>query len=152
VVIEPKAEDYKMRESDSDESKFGEFTVNPDTQGLDWEALKDKIFVPDLTALNGKPLSEVVKYLVDNFSDKYKIPGIEFWKFMIENPDKVPADASGVNLKDGNYYFNFGSLVRDSDGRWYVPYANGDGSEWNRNANWLSYSWNSHCRVVLLEI
>jgi MoxR-like ATPase len=151
-VIDPKTEDYNARKTDIDPTKFGEFTVNPDTQGLDWEALKDKIFIPDLSALNGKPLSEVAEYLIANFSDKYKIPGIEYWKFMIENPDKVPNDPNGINLKDGNYYFNFGSLVRYSDGRFYVPFVNWGGSVWNRNAGRLDSSWNAYCRVVLLEI
>jgi MoxR-like ATPase len=151
-VIDPKTEDYQARQADVDVSKFGQFTVNPDTQNLDWESLKDKIFIPDLSALNGKPLSEVAKYLIDNYSDKYKIPGIEFWKFMLENPDKVPADASGVNLKDGNYYFNFGSLVRNSDGLCCVPSADWRGSVWNRDAFRLGFTWRSRCRVVLLEI
>ncbi|MCX6716541.1 MAG: hypothetical protein NTV72_01305 [Candidatus Taylorbacteria bacterium] len=61
-IIDPKTEDYKARQNDVDVSKFGEFTLNPDTQGLDFEALKDKIFIPDLSSLIGRPLSEVAKY------------------------------------------------------------------------------------------
>lgn len=152
IVMDPKTEDYQARKADVDVSKFGEFTINPDTQNLDWESLKDKIFVPDLSALNGKPLSEVAKHLIDNYSDKYRLPGIEYWKFILENPDKVPADVNGVNLKDGNYYFNFGSLVRLSGGDWNVPYAYWNGSDWRRNAFWLDHSWGSDFRVVLLEI
>ncbi|MFA6405111.1 MAG: hypothetical protein WCW03_03910, partial [Candidatus Paceibacterota bacterium] len=106
-IKNPKDEDYSERKADIDPDKFGQFTLNPDTQGLDWEALKDKIFIPDLSHLNGKTLQEVAQYLITNYSDKYKIPGIEYWKFMLENPDKVRDQ-----LKDGNYYFNFGSLVR----------------------------------------
>ncbi len=151
-IIDPKTEDYQARQTDVDVSKFGEFTVNPDTQGLDWEALKDKIFIPDLSSLNGRPLSEVAKYLIDNFSDRYKIPGIEFWKFMLENPDKVPVDVNGVNLKDGNYYFNFGSLFRGSDGGWFVPFTNWSGSDLSRHAFGLVNTWNQGFRVVLLEI
>ncbi|MFA6227275.1 MAG: AAA family ATPase [Candidatus Paceibacterota bacterium] len=152
IIMDPKTEDYQARKADIDTSKFGEFTVNPDTQNLDWESLKDKIFVPDLSALNGKPLSEVAKHLIDNYSDKYRLPGIEYWKFILENPDKVPADAKGVNLKDGKYYFNFGSLVRNSGGYWIVPCASWDGSGWYRSARWLGDSWSAAYRVVLLEI
>jgi hypothetical protein len=152
-VIDPKTEDYLARQADIDPAKFGDFTVNPDTQNLDWEALKDKIFIPTLPdTLNDRPLSEVAKYLIDNYSDKYKIPGIEFWKFMLENPYKVPTDPKGVNLKDGNYYFNFGSLVRRSGGLWPVPYAHWDGSGWARDAGRLGSSWHAASRVVLLEI
>jgi len=152
VIIDPKSEDYQARQTDIDTAKFGEFTLNPETQNLDWEALKDKIFIPDLSALVGKPLSEVAKYLIDTYADTHKIPGLEYWKFILENPDKIPADPNGVNLKDGNYYFNFGSLVRNSGGRWSVPYAGWDGSEWGRDTNRLDNKWDSYYRVVLLEI
>jgi MoxR-like ATPase len=152
IITDPKVEDYPTRQADTDASKFGEFTLNPDTQNLDWETLKDKIFIPDLSTLEGKPLSEVAKYLVDNYADKYQLPGIEYWKFMLENPDKVPTDPKGVNLKDGKYYFNFGSLVRSSDGYWRVPCAGWDGSGWDRHAPWLSNKWYVSYRVVLLEI
>ncbi len=151
-IKNPKDENYATRKADIDKAKFGEFTVNPDTQNLDWEALKDKIFILDLSTLNGKSLQEVAEYLIANFSDKYKIPGIEYWKFMIENPDKVPNDPKGVNLKDGKYYFNFGSLVRFSDGHFSVPCAGWGGSGWARGARWLSASWGAVDRVVLLEI
>ncbi|MFA6404745.1 MAG: hypothetical protein WCW03_01980, partial [Candidatus Paceibacterota bacterium] len=80
-------------------------------------------------------------------SDKYKIPGIEYWKFMLENPDKVRDQ-----LKDGNYYFNFGSLVRRSDGLWCMPYARWNVAGWRRNTDWLDDEWDSGYRVVLLEI
>ena len=146
-IKSPKDEDYASRKADIDEEKFGQFTLNPDTQGLDWETLREKIFIPDLSALEGKPLQEVAEYLIANYADKYKLPGIEYWKFMLENPDKVPDQ-----LKDGNYYFNFGSLVRYSGGRWYVPYARWFGFKWSRSARWLDNDWHSHCRVVLLEI
>ena len=41
--------------------------------------------------------------------------------------------------------------LRDKDGNWNVPYANWNGSKWNRNANWLTNDWNSNYRVVLLD-
>ena len=148
IVIDPQTEDYQTRKADIDASKFGEFTVNPDTQSLDFENIPEaKIFIPDLSSLNGKPLSEVADYITANFSNKYKIPGIEYWKYILENPDKAPA-----KLKDGNYYFEFGSLVRGSGGHWGVPCVSWDGSDWDRGACWLGYEWNSRYRVVLLEI
>ena len=41
--------------------------------------------------------------------------------------------------------------LRDKDDNWNVPYANWNGSKWNRNANWLTNEWNSNYRVVLLD-
>lgn len=43
------------------------------------------------------------------------------------------------------------AIVRDRDGKWNVPNANWNESEWNRNANWLTNDWNSNYRVVLLD-
>ncbi|MFA6974644.1 MAG: hypothetical protein WC237_01625 [Candidatus Paceibacterota bacterium] len=147
-IKNPKDEDYSERKADIDPDKFGQFTLNPDTQGLDWEALKDKIFIPDPKEFEDcSTVQDVANRLIEKYSDKYKIPGIEYWKFMLENPDKVPDQ-----LKDGNWYFNFGSLVRLSDGSWYLPYAGWNGAGWLRGAGWLDDEWDSSCRVVLLEI
>ncbi len=147
-IITPSDEDYASRKADIDEEKFGQFTLNPDTQGLDWETLKDKIFIPDPKEFEDcSTVQAVAERLIEKYSHKYKLPGLEYWKFMLENPDKVPDQ-----LKDGNYYFNFGSLVRSSVGSWGVPYAGWDGSKWYRDAYWLDGDWDSPGRVVLLEI
>ena len=151
-IKRPTDEDYQARQTDIDTTKFGEFTLNPDTQNLDWETLQDKIFIPDLSSFVGKPLSEVAQYLITTYGSTHKLPGLEYWKFMLENPNKVPSDPNGVNLKDGNDYFNFGSLVRNSDGHWRVPYADWNGSDWYCSANWLDNSWDAVFRIVLLEI
>jgi len=145
-IKSPKDEYYATRSVDIDETKFGQFTLNPDTQGLDWESLKGKIFIPNLSSLDGWPIKDVIGYLITNFSGKYIFPGIEYWKFMVENLDKVPN-----KLKDGNWYYNFGSLVRRPGGRWGVPGARWDESEWSRDVFCLVGSWGSNCRVVLLE-
>jgi hypothetical protein len=72
---------------------------------------------------------------------------VEYWKWLKENPTKSPP-----KLKDGNYYFNFGSLVRYSDGGFCVPYVSWGGSAWHRDADRLGSSWDAYYRVVLLEI
>ena len=148
ILVDPKTQDHAILKSDIDPAKFGEYTLSPDMQNIDFENIPEgKIFIPDLSSFVGKELHEVAKYLIDNYADKYKIPGVEYWKWLIENPTKSPA-----KLKDGKYYFEFGSLVRGSDGRWGVPYASWGGSEWSRRADWLGSKWNSSYRVVLLEI
>jgi len=147
-LVKPEDQDYATLKDDIDVSKFGEYTLNPDMQNLDFENIPEaKIFIPDLTALNGKSLSEVAKYLIDNYADKYQIPGVEYWKWLYENPAKSPK-----KIQDGKYYFEFGSLVRLSDGHWGVPYVGWDGSGWRRGADWLGSGWASDDRVVLLEI
>lgn len=150
-IVDPSTMNYEAKIKDNQPNEFGKYTVNPDTQNLDWEALKDKIFIPDLSGFVGKPIHEVIQYVVNNFSTKYRFPGIEYWKFMIENSDKVPTTKK-ANLKDRNYYFSPGSLIRDSDGDWCVPCAYWGGSSWDRDADWLGVSWLAFYRIVLLEI
>mgnify|MGYP001581246325 FL=1 len=85
---------------------------------------------------------------MNTYGNKYYVPGIEYWKWLIENPGKNPPSAA---IKDGNYYFFPGSVLRDKDGRWNVPCARWDGTKWHRGADWLAAAWNSNYRVVLLE-
>ena len=94
----------------------------------------------------GKPRLELAKYLAENYSDKYHIPDIEYWKYLIENEDKIPKE-----LKDENYYYFFGSILRDQNGNWNVPNSHGDGSQRYRSAGWLKVGWGFNDRVLLLE-
>ncbi len=150
-VVDPKTQDYKALEKDTIPTRLGEYTINEDTQNIDWESVKGKIFIPDLSAFEGKPIHEVMKHVMDTYSGRYRFPGLEYLKFMFENPDEVPTTKK-ANLKDGNYYFTPGSLVRGSRGLWSVPCVRWDVTGWNRGAYWLSNSWNSFSRIVLLEI
>lgn len=148
ILVKPKDQDYDMLKDDTNPSKFGEYTLNPDIQDMDFENIHDSIIIiPDLSAFEGKPLSDVAKHLIDTYSKTHYLLGIEYWKWLILNPSKSPA-----KLKDGNYYFNFGSLVRGSDGHWYVPFANWRRSGWYRDARRLIGSWDSNYRVVLIKI
>lgn len=132
-----------------DANKFGEFTMNPDTIGIDWERVPpEKIKVFDFTNFVGKKRWELAKYIATEWPDrdKYLIPGIEYWKYVFENPAKTPAA-----LKDGNYHYFFGSMFRNSDGNWDVPNVGWGGTEFGRYGRWLDDDWHSDYRVVLLE-
>ncbi|MDO8575166.1 MAG: hypothetical protein Q7R78_00485 [bacterium] len=147
IITKPADLDYEAKKSDIDTTKFGQYTVNPDTQNLDFE--NARLFsLPDdeQKKLEGKTLAEVGEYLKTTYGDRYHIPGIEYWQYILDNPSKVPP-----SFDKSKYYFNFGSLVRNSGGRWDVPYAYWDGSKWDRNGLWLSGTWNSNGRVLLLE-
>jgi len=148
ILVSPIDQDFATLKDDIDSTKFGEYTLNPDTQNLDFENIPEsKILIPDLSAFVGQSLSEVAKHLVDTYSNTHYLPGVEYWKWLIENPTKSPA-----KLKDGNYYFNFGSLIRLSDGGWRVPCTHWSGSGWHRHADRLDDAWDQSYRVVLLEI
>ena len=145
--INPANIDYAAKKADIDTSKFGEYLVNPDTAGIDWsQVLKEKIKVVDLSAMVGQPLDVVAKHIVDTYGNRYYIPGLEYYKYILEHPDQAPDD-----LQHGNYHFMFGSLFRGSDGGWSVPYVYWAGSEWGRDGRWLDRGWRGAFRVVLLE-
>ena len=146
VIITPSFQDFKALSESTKPTEFGNYTLNPETQDLDFE--RSKVFIPDLSSFNGKPLHEVMKHVNDTYGATRHLPGIEYWKWLYENPGKNPP---GANLKDGKYYFFPGSVLRDRCGLWGVPYASWDGSSWRRLADWLTLDWRSRYRVVLLE-
>lgn len=84
----PQAQNYEILSRDVDAKKYGEYTLNPETQNLDFEQLK--AFVSDLKAFNGKKVHEVIQHIVDTYGATHHIPGIEYWKWLIENPSKNP--------------------------------------------------------------
>ena len=140
----PATLDYAALSADTDEKKFGEYTLNPDTQGIGFE--KARPIIIDLPQFVGKPRHEAMKHIIDTYGSTHHIPGIEYWKWLIENPDKAPQE-----LKDSNWYYFPGSVLRDKDGRWNVPSAGCRGSKFDRGATWLVDAWSAHERVVLLE-
>ncbi len=152
-MISPADIDYPTRQNDAQESKFGEYTLNPDTVLIDWEQLdRSKIEVINPTKgqmkAEGFPytVSGMAGYILKKFGATHIVPGVEYWKFAIENPAKVPNV-----LKDGNYHFFFGSLFRPAHGNWYVPCTRWNGAKFYRYGNWLNDDWNSNYRVVLVK-
>ena len=149
----PADQDWTGLEADIDTDKFGELIINPETQSLNFETTKP--FIPDLSSQSGKKLSEVADYLVKTYGDRYYIPGIEYeeWIFRHDLDDFPSGNDFKVlktELKDNHCSF-FGSTLRYSNGHWCVPYLNWNGSSWYRYARWLGHTWDSRCRVVLLE-
>jgi len=145
-AVDPTTLNYGALAADRNAAEFGAYTLNPEMQGLDFEKLR--VFVPDLAAFNGKKVHEVMQHVIDTYGDTHYVPGIEYWKWLCENPTKNPP---GMQIKDGKYYFCPGSVLRGRDGDWNVPYAHWDGTKWDRYARWLASDWVSNYRVVLLE-
>ena len=142
--------DFKALASGIDANKFGEYFLNEDMKDFDFSTLsEDKIKIVALPDFVGRPLYEVASHVVSTYSKTYKIPGIEFWRFVYMSR-KVNETVRALT-DDSNHFF-FGSLVRDSGGHASVPCVSWRGSEWDRRARWLDGGWRSNFRVVLLEI
>jgi FtsZ-binding cell division protein ZapB len=140
----PDTLDCQNLSQDIDTNKFGEYTLNPDTQTIDFE--KAKPIVIELPQFVGQPLWEAMKYIIDTYAGTHHIPGLEYWKWIIENPNKTPQ-----SLKDGNWHFLPGSILRGEGGRWIVPRVVWNDSEFGRSAGWLGVAWYAFERVVLIE-
>ncbi len=148
-LITPHDQDWRAKKADKNPSKFGEYTINPETIDIDWEAIPpEKITTKELANdWNGKPLADVAEYIIKTYGADYYIPGLEYWKYILEHPSEVPD-----KLKDGNSHFFFGSILRGAFGS-CVPLVRWSDSDvpWLRQAIWLANVWRSHHRVVLLE-
>lgn len=131
----------------TDRSKIGEVLINPESLAVDWENVPfEKIKSFEFKEFVGKPRSELARHIIQTYSDKYIIPDITYREFLMNNPDKVPA-----YMKDGNYYYFYGSTLRDSGGDASVPCVDWNGGWLSRNDRWLDTDWRVDDRVVLLE-
>lgn len=129
--------DYKARNDDkSDSKKWGEFQ----TLGTDFDG--KKVIIKELPEMNGKELWEVGEYIK---SKGWTPVGYEYVQYLSEHPE---AQATKETWK---WNLCFGSLFRNSDGDWRVPYVQWDGSGFGRGGDRLGDGWSDVCRVVLLE-
>jgi len=129
-----------------DKKLYGEYTINQETAGINYQEKEPKIKIFDMKEFIGKPVSKVLEAVVEKYSDKYYIPGFEYEKYLLENPDKIPEE-----MKDGNVYYFAGSVLRDQYGNAKVPCVSWYGSRLNRDARWLSIEWLDDDRILLLE-
>ena len=147
-IISPSNINWDQRKSDTDTTKSGQYTLNPETQNINFG--KAKVVIPDLNTFDqfdGKPLFRLGQYLVATYGTKYYLPGIEYWRWISKNPDKAPKQ-----LNDEKNYFFFGSILRHRSGRWAVPFSRWHGSSFGCGADGLSGgSWGFDSWVVLLE-
>jgi hypothetical protein len=149
-LVSSSSVDYKARKGDTVPSKYGEYTLNLDTVNIDWETTPpppDKVTILEIPKC--KNIVEAGEYLQNYLKThpNIKLPGLELYKYVLDKPDSDIAN----KMKDGNYYFFFGSLFRRSDGRWSVPCVHGVASGLRRDGAWLGLDWLGNYRVVLLE-
>lgn len=151
--------DYKTKIT-ADPSKAGEVTHLNQPTPKDLETLfkkvKPEIMNPntdkDFQAWAKKNNITSIKryhfaeYTVKVLSKKYYIPGLDYWKWVQENP----TNANLANIKDGNWYYMPSSLFRVSNGGCRVPVVGWNGSEFAPGGAWLGRDLASLDRVLLL--
>ncbi len=131
-------------------SKFGEYTINPETIDIDWEAIPPEkikvIKIPD--DRTNEQLSDIAEYVIKTYGEDYYIPGIEYLKYIVEHSDKTPED-----LKGNNWNLLFGSILCGVFRDWVVPFVkwHAEDTRWSQDAESLGSGWLDSYRVVLLE-
>lgn len=129
-----------------DPSLFGQYTINPETVGISCFDKKLKIKIADMGEFVGKPRFEVIKAVIEQYGKDHHIPGLEYEKYLLENPEKIPEE-----LKDGNWFYFMGSTLRARFGGSDIPYVSWDGEKLSRHARWLDGKWNWNDHVILFE-
>jgi len=154
IVLDPRDHNFEQIKDNSVKDKFGEYTINPEMQDVDIEHISpEKIKIFPLSEFVGKQLYEVAKHIIDTYGSTHHIPGLEFWKWVLEEYENAPDEVKVKykEMKDGNHHHFLGSIVRDQEGHARVPNAGWNGLEWDRSARWLGNNWNSNDRIVLFE-
>jgi hypothetical protein len=97
------------------------------------------VFIPDTSHVVGKTRQKVYEIIKKEYVDT--------GKYVFATNDI----ADDLIPKDGNWYFLFGSILRDSDGHADLPYVYWNGGKLYRRSSWLDNDWFRDERVVLLE-
>lgn len=144
-------EEVKTRDAlGTDKASCG-YTMNPDMVSFtdqDFERMEEegKITVMYMKECIDKNLTEVAQYIVDTYGATYHIPGIEYVRYILENPEKPPASLN----TDGSRYHFFGSVLFDRHS--YFLVAERNGIEWKRVKEWAQNSrWGTNDRIVLIK-
>ncbi len=146
---DPRRQPYAQLATDVAPTEFGHYTVHPEVQALSPEQLATKkLVVVELDPVwNGKTIHQVAEHVMATYGQTHLIPDLAIWQRILEGKYDVQTPA----LKDGNWHFCFGSLLRRAGGLWEVPFACWFGAAWRRYASRLGRSWGADVRVVLLE-
>ena len=141
--------DYGALSKNINPQKFGEYTVNPDVQDINFETAKP--FILDDSKFVGVKGAEIIEYVVKTYSTTHHIPGIEYLKWLIEEKEK--GNKVDVGRGPAAYFFP-GSVFCGPDGRWFMPGMRrwGGNDESNEDFYLDDVLENPDiCKIVLLE-
>lgn len=144
---------------------YGQYIINPDLQSLDWSkvdpmrvvSISDDLRKNIDTAPGSVKLTigEMADYVSKLYSPDNLIPGIEYWQWLLEHPDKVPKMARDDMLLGGLKLLFIGSPIRDISGRWDIPTIQISYREETGMINpglWpLNVTWERNCIPVVVK-
>lgn len=113
----------QLRSDPASTSKTGKYTLSPAARKLtaaDFEKFaRDGKFKLVTEADLGRDdrIFTIARKLYTKYGSDYYIPGVELWKWIIENPSKVP---EVVRKQKGELVF-FGSVMSGAGGEWQFP-------------------------------
>jgi hypothetical protein len=157
ILMSPK--DINWHDTKINHERVGEYTLNPDTVNIAWESvLESDVHIIDLDSedfnmpaiIAGRTSSQrtpgyAAEDISARYGDSYHIPGIEYWKYIIENPDKAPN-----SLKNGKTYCFVGSILRSAKSP-RIPCIRFDGTSFSKTYLYLDQSLGLGINAVLIE-
>jgi hypothetical protein len=150
-IIDPKSLDIEFLKSDENRAKFGEYTLNPECLGLDFEKVKIKVLniQKEIQDSNLTDLAQIGTYIINKYSDKYIIPDLSFCKWII----KKHINFWKGSLGDYCAYYCFGSILHKESGEASVLSLHWEREDryWLYAPRSLVHEWSDSSRVVLLE-
>ena len=149
-MVDPRTLDYKEHSEQASDWQSaiveqGAITLNPEMIGRDLESLEVFVDLPQFSPETA--IFDVMQHIVDTYGKTHLIPGLEYWEWLLENPDKVPEK---LKIEDRRYWYYFpGSLYANSSKKWEVPAYHKGRSE-SISSRGVGGRWSSSSRVVLL--
>jgi hypothetical protein len=151
IETDPRDIDWRGLLKDIEPKKFGERTINPETQYLNFA--ETEVFIPDLKDFlstkepNYAKVYEVIEYVIKTYGNDYYIPGIEYVEWFLGDQNENPEALDGTHANRC-----FGSAVRNFDGRWTVPeFFWRKEHIWDGDYSEIKGSWMPRDRVILLK-
>jgi len=152
--LKPTSIDWQKMAEDVDESKMGDYTLNPDTEKFtakDFASFASKGKIGVVFEGNGNIFNAASNIIAAHAKDSH-FPGLEFAKWAVENPDQVPPE-----LKDNKIHALLGSLYRETSGQhsggWYIFYLtyNADQNKVKMFTSALKEVWNGTYEAVVIK-
>lgn len=107
TIINPVDIDWTSLKDCVNEADAGMYTLNPHTMYINWGSIPiGKIIIHETQRPEVRPRGEVIKEIMDKFAGTHHFPGIEYWSYLIQNPEKAP-----VVLGDWQTYLFCGSIL-----------------------------------------
>jgi hypothetical protein len=105
-------QDINWKELPHTKGESSEYYINPEMPYIEFQKLKPAIL--NEPKWKEMTLPAIMSEVVKDYQDTHYIPGVEYLKWLLENPKSIPEE-----MKTGELFYFPGSLYTRKDGSWY---------------------------------